>query len=43
MILMYLFAGKEWRHKGIQRKPYFCFIEHANAFDSMNHNKLENS
>ena len=26
-----------------QKKIYFCFIDYANAFDSVAHNKLENS
>ena len=26
-----------------QKNIYFCFIDYAKAFDSMDHNKLENS
>ena len=26
-----------------QKNIYFCFIDYANAFDSVDHNKLENS
>ena len=26
-----------------QKNIYFCFIDYAKAFDSVNHNKLENS
>ena len=26
-----------------QRNIYFCFIDYAKAFDSVDHNKLENS
>ena len=26
-----------------QKNIYFCFIDHAKAFDSVDHNKLENS
>ena len=26
-----------------QKNIYFCFIEYAKAFDSVDHNKLENS
>ena len=26
-----------------KKKIYFCFTEYTNAFDCMNHNKLENS
>ena len=26
-----------------QKKIYFCFIDYANAFDCVDHNKLENS
>ena len=26
-----------------QKNIYFCFIDYAEAFDSVNHNKLENS
>ena len=26
-----------------QKNIYFCFIDYAKAFDSFNHNKLENS
>ena len=26
-----------------QKNIYFCFIDYANAFDCMDHNKLENS
>ena len=28
---------------GCQKSIYFCFIDYAKAFDSMDHNKLENS
>ena len=27
----------------LQKNIYFCFIDYAKAFDSMDHNKLENS
>ena len=26
-----------------QKTTYFCFIDYANAFDCVDHNKLENS
>ena len=26
-----------------QKNSYFCFVDYANAFDCVNHNKLENS
>ena len=26
-----------------QKNTYFCFIDYANAFDCVDHNKLENS
>ena len=26
-----------------QTNSYFCFVDYANAFDCVNHNKLENS
>ena len=26
-----------------QKNTYFCFIDYVKAFDSMDHNKLENS
>ena len=26
-----------------QKNIYFCFIDYANTFDSVDHNKLENS
>ena len=26
-----------------QKNTYFCFIDHAKAFDCVDHNKLENS
>ena len=26
-----------------QKNTYFCFIDYAKAFDSVDHNKLENS
>ena len=29
--------------KGVPEKIYFCFIDYANAFDCVDHNKLENS
>ena len=31
--------AREWFQKNI----YFCFIDYAKAFDSVDHNKLENS
>ena len=27
----------------VQKNIYFCFIDYANAFDCVDHNKLENS
>ena len=27
----------------LKKKIYFCFIDYAKAFDSVDHNKLENS
>ena len=27
----------------LQKSIYFCFIDHAKAFDCVDHNKLENS
>ena len=27
----------------LQKNIYFCFIDYAKAFDSVDHNKLENS
>ena len=33
-----------WRKQGSSRRNiYFCFIEHAKVFDSVDHNKLETS
>ena len=29
--------------KEFQKNIYFCFIDYAKAFDSVDHNKLENS
>ena len=29
--------------RGFQKNIYFCFIDYANAFDCVDHNKLENS
>ena len=29
--------------KEFQKNIYFCFIDHAKAFDCVDHNKLENS
>ena len=29
--------------RGFQKNTYFCFIEHAKAFDCGDHKKLENS
>ena len=29
--------------RGFQKNTYFCFINHAKAFDYVDHNKLENS
>jgi len=29
--------------KEFQKNIYFCFIDYAKAFDSVNHKKLENS
>ena len=29
--------------KEFQKSIYFCFIDYAKAFDSVDHNKLENS
>ena len=31
------------KSKGISKNIYFCFIDYAEAFDYMDHNKLENS
>ena len=31
------------RKQEFQENIYFCFIDHAKAFDSVDHNKLENS
>ena len=36
------FAGS-WKKQEFQKNIYFCFIDYAEAFDSVNHNKLENS
>ena len=37
------FVGS-WRKQGSSRRNiYFCFIEHAKVFDSVDHNKLETS
>ena len=33
--------AREFQKK--KKKIYFCFTEYTNAFDCMNHNKLENS
>ena len=29
--------------KELQKNIYFCFIDYINVFDSVDHNKLENS
>ena len=29
--------------KDFQKNIYFCFIDYANSFDCVDHNKLENS
>ena len=31
------------KKKEFQKNIYFCFIDYANAFDCVDHNKLENS
>ena len=31
------------KEREFQKNIYFCFIDHAKAFDCMDHNKLENS
>ena len=31
------------KSKRIQKNIYFCFIDYANTFDCVDHNKLENS
>ena len=36
------FTGPQKKQKTFQ-KIYFCFINYATAFDSVDHNKLENS
>ena len=42
----YQIANIRWiieKAREFQKNIYFCFIDYAKAFDSMDHNKLENS
>ena len=39
-------SNSDWiteKAKELQKNTYFCFIDYATAFDSVDHNKLENS
>ena len=36
-------AGSLKKAREFQKNTYFCFIDYAKAFDSVDHNKLENS
>ena len=36
-------AGSSKKEKSSRKNIYFCFIDYAKAFDSVDHNKLENS
>ena len=36
-------AGSSKKTREFQKNMYFCFIDYAKAFDSPDHNKLENS
>ena len=37
------FVGLLRKQESSRKNIYFCFIDYAKAFDSMDHNKLENS
>ena len=36
-------AGSWKKEENARKNIYFCFIDYAKAFDSVDHNKLENS
>ena len=36
-------SAGSWKKQEFQKNIYFCFIDYANAFDCVDHNKLENS
>ena len=36
-------AGSSKKQENSRKNIYFCFIDYAKAFDSVDHNKLENS
>ena len=36
-------SAGSWKKQEFQKNIYFCFIDYANAFDCVDHKKLENS
>ena len=45
-VIRYQIANIGWingKAREFQKNIYFCFIDYAQAFDCVNHNKLENS
>ena len=45
-LIRYPTANIHWiigKARELQKNIYFCFIDYAKAFDSVDHNKLENS